>query len=65
MKIIEEQVRAGRYKIIDFYARINIHYISREDINRFDPDELSFLNVNTWPDYEKALALLNKHLKRR
>ena len=54
--VIEEQIRKKEYKITDFFSQINVCYISREEITRFDPLERSFFNVNTWADYKKALT---------
>ena len=53
--VIEEQISKGEYKVTEFYSHLNIHYISGDEITRYDPEEWSFFNVNTWADYEKAL----------
>ncbi len=55
--VIEEQLKSSHFKVTDFYARLSIRYVCRKEISRFDPDECSFININTWEDYEKALVL--------
>jgi molybdenum cofactor guanylyltransferase len=56
--IIERQVRKGFYKVTDFYANLKIRFISADEIIRFDPDQESFININTWDDYNCALKLV-------
>lgn len=56
VETIEEQIRKKEYKVSDFFSHINTCYINREEIIRYDPFECSFLNINTWSDYKKALA---------
>jgi molybdenum cofactor guanylyltransferase len=60
LEIIEHQIKLGYYKIIDFYSTINIRYIDETEISRFDPEQNSFININTWEDYKKALAQLEE-----
>ncbi len=62
IEIIEKQIKLGNYKIIDFYSRINVCYISEAEIGRFDPGQKSFFNINTWEDYQKALLQLEEIL---
>jgi molybdopterin-guanine dinucleotide biosynthesis protein A len=56
--IIEKQIEAGRYKITDFYAKIKVCYLGKTEIDRFDPQQRSFININTWGDYQLALEQL-------
>jgi molybdenum cofactor guanylyltransferase len=58
IKIISRQLERGLYKVIDFYENINIKFIDSAEIKRFDPEEISFTNINTWPDYEQALKVI-------
>lgn len=56
--VIEKQIKLGDYKIIDFYAKIKVYYIDETEIERFDPEQRSFININTWGDYHQALQQL-------
>ena len=53
--VIEKQIELGSYKIIDFYAKINAHYLGQAEIEKFDPEQRSFININTWDDYHQAM----------
>jgi molybdopterin-guanine dinucleotide biosynthesis protein A len=44
IKIIMEQ---GKYKIIDFYNRVNVKTVEEKDFTLLDPLRESFINVNT------------------
>ncbi len=46
---IREKLEAEMYKITVFYGRVRVRFVGREEIERFDPDGRSFVNVNT-PD---------------
>jgi molybdenum cofactor guanylyltransferase len=56
--IISRQIAGGLYKVIDFYDNLKIRFIDSAEIKRFDPEEISFTNINTWPDYEQALKIM-------
>lgn len=63
LPLIENQLREERFKITDFYQGLNIRYIDRAEIIRFDPKQESFININTWPDYRLALGSMTKRIK--
>ena len=56
--VIEKLLEEQRYKVTDFYEHLNIRYITEAEIERFDPGQVSFTNINTWGDYENALRLI-------
>lgn len=60
INVIEKQVLTGFYKVTDFYANLKVRFISEQDISRFDPEQKSFININTWSDYEQALSIYLK-----
>jgi molybdenum cofactor guanylyltransferase len=55
---MRKRLDAGRLKITGFFEDVKVRYIPREELNRFDPDGLSFFNVNTPEDLERARAIL-------
>jgi molybdenum cofactor guanylyltransferase len=55
---IEARLQADDLKISGFFDEVRVRYVPEEDIARFDPDFLSFFNVNSPPDLERALALV-------
>jgi molybdopterin-guanine dinucleotide biosynthesis protein A len=46
---IREKLDAEQYKITAFYGRVTVRFVDREEIERYDPEGRSFVNVNT-PD---------------
>ena len=55
---IERSILAGRRRILYALSGARIRYIEESEIDRFDPDHLSFFNVNTPEELERARALL-------
>jgi len=55
---IEQRINAAAYKVTGFFDSIDVLYLQPEDWRRFDPDGLSFLNVNREEDLRRAEALL-------
>jgi molybdopterin-guanine dinucleotide biosynthesis protein A len=55
---IERTILAGQRRILHALAGKRIRYIEEAEIERFDPDHLSFFNVNTPEELERARTLL-------
>jgi molybdopterin-guanine dinucleotide biosynthesis protein A len=55
---IEERLKVDDLKIAGFFDAVRVKYVLEEDIARFDSDYLSFFNINSQPDLDKALALV-------
>jgi molybdopterin-guanine dinucleotide biosynthesis protein A len=41
-------------KVIEFYSMVRVKYVEEDEINRFDPEHLSFFNINDQADLERA-----------
>lgn len=54
IKIIIEQ---GKYKIIDFYNRVNAKIVEEKDFISLDPTRESFINVNTPEELRSILSV--------
>lgn len=54
---IEANLKADRLKLVTFFDEVNVKYLDRETIARFDPTGLSFANVNTPDDLAKAQSM--------
>jgi molybdopterin-guanine dinucleotide biosynthesis protein A len=54
---IESHLKVGDLKIAKFFDDVNVGYLEEDDIEAFDPEYLSFFNVNTQEDLDQALAL--------
>ncbi len=57
---IEKALARGERRVVSFYDGLRVRYVERAEIARFDPQGLSFFNVNGPEDWERArvLALL-------
>jgi molybdopterin-guanine dinucleotide biosynthesis protein A len=51
---IEFMLKQGRKTIIELFDFVKVKYIEAEEIDRFDPQHLSFFNINTKGDLELA-----------
>jgi molybdopterin-guanine dinucleotide biosynthesis protein A len=59
LPIAEKQLAAGRLKISDMYPLLTLRIIDEHQQRLHDHDLLSFFNINTTQDYERALELLH------
>jgi len=50
---IERQLTAGKNKIQDFFAEVNVRYVAEIELKKFDPTLTSFLNINLQKDLRK------------
>ncbi len=55
---ILRQLDQGEYKVDQLLAKVSVREISESIIKMYDPDLLSFFNVNTAEEYAAALKLL-------
>ena len=53
--LLKEQLERGELRPIFLYEKVRTRKIAEEEIRRFDPEGLSFLNMNTPENYEEAL----------
>jgi molybdopterin-guanine dinucleotide biosynthesis protein A len=51
---IESLLKQGRKVIVELFDFVKVRYIEAEEIDRFDPQHLSFFNINTQEDLELA-----------
>jgi molybdopterin-guanine dinucleotide biosynthesis protein A len=49
-----EQNELGTYKL---FGMVKAKYVEEDEINRFDPEHLSFFNINSQDDLERARKL--------
>ena len=49
---------SGNLKIIDFFPQVRVRYVEEDEVAAWDPQYLSFFNVNPPQDLEKAVSLL-------
>jgi molybdopterin-guanine dinucleotide biosynthesis protein A len=54
VKPIESIFNDGKKMIIELFNYVKVKYIEAEEVDRFDPQHLSFFNINTMEDLELA-----------
>jgi molybdopterin-guanine dinucleotide biosynthesis protein A len=56
---IRAALAAGQLRVISFFPAVRVRFVDEPEIDRFDPQHLSFFNVNTPEDLEQARRLAN------
>lgn len=57
---IEDLLKKDTLRIVELFSLVKMRYVEEEEINRFDPEHLSFFNINTEADLKKAVALAGR-----
>ncbi|MDI6890920.1 MAG: molybdenum cofactor guanylyltransferase [Thermodesulfovibrionales bacterium] len=55
VKEMENNIRRGIRSLGEFLKKIDVLYISEEEVRAIDPDGRSFVNINTLEDFEKEM----------
>jgi len=58
---MEEVLRQGQQKIITFFPQVRVRVVEQRDLEVFDPEQRSFVNVNTPEDWEEVQRLFAAH----
>ena len=56
---IERILKDGGRSVLDLMPQVNVGYVLEREIEGYDPDYLSFFNLNTEANLEKARAIVN------
>lgn len=54
IRAIEEIFKQGKKVIIELFNYVKVRYVEAEEVDRFDPQHLSFFNINTREELERA-----------
>jgi molybdenum cofactor guanylyltransferase len=57
---LEMLIREDRFKILELFPLVKVRYVEIEEIDRFDPQHLSFFNINTEADLKTGRELARK-----
>jgi molybdopterin-guanine dinucleotide biosynthesis protein A len=55
IRSMEETIKNGSRSLREFLKKLNVLYISEDEVRTIDPEGRSFVNINTLEDYEKAM----------
>ncbi|HET89399.1 MAG TPA: molybdenum cofactor guanylyltransferase [Chloroflexi bacterium] len=53
---IEASIHANQRRVVSFFPRVQVRYVSPEEVIALDPDQRSFSNVNTPKEWAAARA---------
>ncbi len=62
--LLKEQLGRGELRPISLYDRVRTRKVDEQEIRRFDPEGLSFFNMNAPDDYAHALMLWQREKSR-
>ena len=54
---IEELLKQDELQIIELFRMVRVGYVEEQEIDDFDPEHLSFFNINSQADLERARKL--------
>ncbi|MCD6453411.1 MAG: molybdenum cofactor guanylyltransferase [Dehalococcoidales bacterium] len=57
---IEELLRQDRLRVSGLLDWVKVRYVEAGEIDRFDPEHLSFFNVNTKADFKTAIEMVRE-----
>ena len=57
---IDRLLARGGFKIIDFFSEVRVRYVEEGEVDIFDPQHLSFFNVNIPSDLEEMKKLARR-----
>jgi len=57
---MREQIERDELRIRIFLDRVKVRYLEEAEVEEFDPDRMSFFNINTRDDLRKARVLLQQ-----
>jgi molybdopterin-guanine dinucleotide biosynthesis protein A len=60
LPLLESQLERGELRPVYLFDRVRTHRVGEEEIRSFDPQGLSFFNMNTPADYQEALERWKK-----
>jgi molybdopterin-guanine dinucleotide biosynthesis protein A len=60
---IQELLERDERQIRRLFSMVKVRYVEEDEINRFDPEHLSFFNINSQADLDRARKLATKILK--
>jgi molybdopterin-guanine dinucleotide biosynthesis protein A len=61
---IERLLKKGNLGIMALFDLVKVRYVEADEISRFDPEHLSFFNINTEADLAKARQMAMRGVKR-
>ena len=58
--VIETMLKQNDLKVRDMLDQVKVRYVEESEVNSFDPDHLSWFNINTPDDLQKAKDIMGE-----
>jgi molybdenum cofactor guanylyltransferase len=55
---IDTILKTGKKVIVELFNYVKVRYVEAEEVDKYDPQHLSFFNINTAADMEKAQKIV-------
>jgi len=62
---MESLIRQDNLKVTAFFDSVRVRYVEKKELDRFDPERLSFFNINTEADLKRAQMLAAREKRQR
>ena len=62
---MENLIKQGNLKVTAFFDSVKVRYVEKKELDRFDPERLSFFNINTEADLKRARMLAARETTQR
>ena len=60
MLIVDQRaIQSEQRRVIAFFNDVNIRFLDQSEIEVYDPDGQSFININTPADLQRARSMLD------
>ena len=60
LAVMESMLVDGNFKVSDLLQRVKVRYVEESEIDLFDPQHLSFFNINTPADLKMAEQIVSR-----
>lgn len=57
LPLVAQLLEEGQLRVVHLFPRVRMRYVEQEEIELFDPQHLSFFNINTPADLQRAREL--------
>jgi molybdopterin-guanine dinucleotide biosynthesis protein A len=61
LKTIQKKIKKNQLSIKEIYSEFRLNEVDEDELKMIDPDLISFFNINTKNDYNKAKELYLKY----
>jgi len=62
---IKQALDDGQARVTSFFSHVRVRYVEEHEINLFDPEHLSFFNINTPEDWQRGQELARQLRSRK